>query len=241
MIALPDFKKGDELRISSVVLHENVTCSPKLHTEAELLSLFEYACEKIDDQVRENAFIENSADAAACMANTIETLIKSNYITRKNGTLVPTGKGSKLYQLLKDLKIADFHFMVELEMAINNIKTKDINSQQFTSQIKNYTQQLTGELLSQDTSTEIFQELKCPKCRRNHLLVEDIILRCPDRVCNWSLFRIICGVTLTLADLRRLVNLGKTALIKNMKNKKGEIFDAFIILNDKKIAIFQFQ
>jgi len=240
IIEFPEFKKGDELKISTAELQEKLTSPPKLYTEADLLSAMENAGRHIDDKDQQKALANIGIGTPAIRASIIETLITRNYITRKSKTLLPTDKGQKVYDLIKDQKIANVQMTAEWEMALHQIETKEINSKQFITDIKNYTNEITQELMSLSIPQENIPELKCPKCQQHNLIIKDKIVKCPDEHCQWSLFRMICGVQLSIDHITSLITKGKTPIIKNMKSKNGNKFDAFLVLTDQCETIFEF-
>ncbi|UZT98992.1 DNA topoisomerase 3 [Chryseobacterium fluminis] len=240
LIELPEFKKGDELKISSTELNEKLTRPPKLYTEADLLSAMENAGRQIEDRDQQKALANIGIGTPATRASIIETLITRNYITRKSKTLIPTDKGRRVYDLIKDQKIANVQMTAEWEMALHQIETKEINSKQFITDIKNYTAEITQELLSLNITQENIPELKCPKCQQHHLIIKDKIVKCPDEQCQWILFRMICGIQLSINHITSLITTGKTPLIKNMKSKNGKKFDAYLILKDDCQTAFEF-
>ncbi|MDF2931101.1 MAG: type topoisomerase [Chryseobacterium sp.] len=240
LIELPEFKKGDELKISTAELQEKLTSPPKLYTEADLLSAMENAGRQIEDKDQQNALANIGIGTPATRASIIETLITRNYITRKNKALIPTDKGEKVYDLIKDQKIANVQMTAEWEMALHQIETKEINSKQFITDIKNYTNEITQELLSIHIPQENIPEIKCPKCQQHNLIIKDKIVKCPDEQCQWILFRMICSVQLSIDDIVCLITTGKTPLIKNMKSKNGKKFEAYILLMDDFNTTFEF-
>ena len=240
LIELPEFKKGDELKISSTELKEKLTSPPKLYTEADLLSAMENAGRQIEDKEQQKVLANIGIGTPATRASIIETLITRNYITRKSKTLIPTDKGEKVYDLIKDQKIANVRMTAEWEMALHQIENRELDSKQFISDIKNYTKEITQELLSLNIPQENIPELKCPKYQQHNLIIQDKIVKCPDEQCQWILFRMICGVQLTIDHITSLITTGKTPLIKNMKSKNGKKFDAFIILKDDYTTSFEF-
>lgn len=64
----------------------------------------ENAGRKIDDKDQQQALMNIGMGTPATRASIIETLLKRNYILRKNKTLIPTDKGLKVYNLVKDKK-----------------------------------------------------------------------------------------------------------------------------------------
>jgi len=240
LIELPEFKKGDELKISSTELQEKLTRPPKLYTEADLLSAMENAGRQIVDKEQQKALANIGIGTPATRASIIETLITRNYITRKSKALIPTDKGEKVYDLIKDQKIANVQMTAEWEMALPQIENKELDSKQFITDIKNYTAEITQELLSLNIPQENIPELKCPKCLQHNLTIKEKIVKCPDEQCQWILFRVICGIQLSINHITSLITTGKTPLIKNMKSKNGKKFDAYLILKEDLTTGFEF-
>lgn len=237
---LPEFKVGDELKISQAELQEKTTQPPKLYTEADLLSAMENAGKQIKDKDQQKILQSIGIGTPATRASTIETLFSRGYIIRKNKTLVPTEKGLQVYNLVKDKKIANVEMTAEWEMALHQIEKGALNKDQFINNIQAYTKEITHELLSLHISQENIPELKCPKCDQHNLIIKEKIVKCPDEQCNWILYRIICGVQLNIKDLTQLLTQKKTSLIKNMKSKNGKKFDAYLTLDDTLKLSFKF-
>ncbi|WP_313101713.1 DNA topoisomerase 3 [Epilithonimonas sp.] len=240
LIELPEFKKGDELKISSTELNEKLTSPPKLYTEADLLSAMENAGRQIEDKEQQKVLSNIGIGTPATRGSIIETLITRSYITRKSKTLIPTDKGETVYDLIKDQKIANVRMTAEWEMTLHQIENRELDSKQFITNIKNYTAEITQELLSLKITQENIPELKCPKCQQHNLIIKDKIVRCPDEQCQWILFRMICGVQLSIDQITSFIKTGKTPLIKNMRSKNGKRFDAYLILKEDLTTGFEF-
>lgn len=240
LIELPEFKVGDILKISQADLQEKITQPPKLYTEADLLSAMEHAGRQVEDEDYQKALKNIGIGTPATRASIIETLLSRSYISRKNKSLLPTEKGLKVYELVKDKKIANVEMTAEWEIALDQIEKGQLNKDEFMNDIQNYTVAITNELLSLNIPQENIPELQCPKCQQQNLIIKDKIVKCPDERCNWILFRNICGVQLTTDHITSLITKQKKPLIKNMKSKNGKRFDAFIILKDDFSMGFEF-
>ncbi|WP_139418887.1 type IA DNA topoisomerase [Chryseobacterium mulctrae] len=240
LIDLPELKIGDELKISQTDLKEKTTQPPKLYSEADLLSAMENAGRSIKDKEQQKAISNIGIGTPATRASIIETLLSRNYIIRKSKALVPTEKGLKVYGLVKNQKIANVQMTAEWEMALDKIEKGELNSKQFITDIKDYTREITKELLSLSILQENIPQLKCPKCQQHNLIIKDKIVKCPDEQCNWIQFRNVCGVQLSLQQIISLINNRKTPLIKNMKAKNGKKFSAYLVLKDDHKTIFEF-
>lgn len=237
---LPELKIGDELKISQSEILGKITQPLRLYTEADVLSAMENAGKLIEDKEVQKAIHTIGIGTPATRAAIIETLLRRNYVERKNKLLIPTQKGLQVFELVKDTKIANVQMTAEWEMALDQIERGESDEEDFLNHIKVYTSQITAELLSLDLPKEKQPVLNCPKCKNQTLIIKDKMVKCPDEKCSWIHFRNICGVHLKLSDIISLLEKGKTSLIKNMKSKAGKKFDASLVLQDDCSTGFEF-
>lgn len=237
---LPELKMGDELKIKSGYVLEKKTSPPALYTEAGLLSAMETVGREIEIKEECKPVKNIGIGTAATRSGIIETLFSRNYIQREGKSLVPTSKGLKVYELVKDKKIADAAMTAKWEASLEKIENSEADEVVFQNDIETYTASITAELLQTSIVETKLPQLICPKCKTQHLLIGDKIVKCKDKICNWIQFRNICGVHLSLSEIENLVNKGKTSLIKGMKSKSGKKFDAYITLNEQAGSDFEF-
>lgn len=229
---LPDLKMGNELKIKDAKVLVKNTKPPVLYTEASLLTAMENVGKQIGNEQERKMLQEIGIGTPATRASIIETLFKRDYIKREKKSLVPTEKGLKVYELVKDKKIADVAMTAEWELALQKIENNEEEIQAFQREIENFTITITQELLSLSVENEKQPELVCPKCKIQKLVIRDKLIKCSDENCNWLQFRKICGIHLNFTDLEALINKGKTSLLKGMISKSGKKFDAFIVMNN---------
>lgn len=241
MQELPELKKGDELKIKDASVLEKKTRPPVLYTEAGLLSAMETAGKEIENEEERKAMQNVGIGTPATRAAIIETLFSRNYIQRENKSLIPTGKGLQVYELVKDKKIADLAMTAEWELALQKIENNESNAEAFQKEMEIYATSITNELLQTAIAQENTPTLVCPKCKKEQLIIRDKIVKCPDEVCNWVQFRNVCCLQVSINDIESLVNTGRTSLIRGMKSKAGKKFDAYIVLNEKAESSFEFE
>ncbi|GGF14348.1 type IA DNA topoisomerase [Flavobacterium limi] len=237
---LPALKIGDEIKIKSVNVVEKQTTPPVLYTEAGVLSVMETAGKEVENKEQYSALQNMGIGTAATRSGIIETLFSRNYIQREGKSLVPTPKGLKVYELVKDKKIADVGMTVEWEAALEKIENNQNDAAAFQNDIETYTALITSELLQTSIAESTVPQLICPKCKIHQLIISDKFVKCRDEVCNWIQFRNICGFYLPLSEIDNLVTKGKTSLIKEMKSKAGKKFNACIALNEQAGSFFDF-
>ncbi|PIF45293.1 DNA topoisomerase-3 [Chryseobacterium sp. 52] len=240
MQQLPALKKGEDIKIKNAGVLEKQTKPPALYTEAGLLSAMETCGKEIENAQERKALQNIGIGTPATRAAIIETLFKREYINREKKSLVPSEKGLKVYELVKDKKIADVAMTGEWELALQNIENGIADAEAFHSEMEDYASTITRELLSSSVEISNLPVLLCPKCKNIHLQIWDKVVKCPDENCNWLQFRNICGVHLSIKDIENLLLKRRTDLIKGMTSKSGKKFDAFIILNDKAETSFEF-
>lgn len=238
---LPELKEGIELRINEAGILEKKTKPPVLYTEAGLLSAMESAGKEIESEEERKALQNIGIGTPATRASIIETLFTRNYIQREKKSLIPTGKGLQVYELVKDRKIADVAMTAEWELALQKIEKREADVGTFQWEMQMYATTITEELLETSIANENLPNLNCPKCKREQLIVRDKIVKCPNENCTWIQFRNVCGVSLSIVDITDLVNNGRTPLIKGMKSKAGKKFNAYIVLKENAESSFEFE
>lgn len=238
---LPELKNGDEIKINEATVLEKKTKPLALYTEAGLLSAMENAGKEIENEDERKALQNIGIGTPATRAAIIETLFTRNYIQREKKSLIPTEKGLQVYELVKDRKIADVAMTAEWELALQKIENNEADAGAFQKEMETYATSITDELLQTSIAQNNLPKLVCPKCKSQHLIIRDKIVKCPDEVCNWVQFRNVCAVQISIADIESLVNKGKTSLIKGMKSKAGKKFDAYIVLNEDCNTSFEFE
>lgn len=237
---LPELKMGDELKFREAKVLEGKTRPPVLYTEAGLLTAMESAGKLIKNQEESKVLQNMGIGTPATRASIIETLFKREYVKREKKSLVPTDKGLKVYELVKDEKIADVAMTAQWELALQKIENNEGDVADFQKEMENYTRTITQELLSLSVESEKQPELVCPKCKIQKLVIRDKLIKCLDEDCNWVQFRKICGIQLNLMDLEMLINKGRTSLLKGMISKSEKKFDAFIVMNSNGETTFAF-
>ncbi|MCW2120671.1 type IA DNA topoisomerase [Flavobacterium sp. 7A] len=228
---LPTLKIGDELKIKAAKVVAKKTKAPIIYTEASLLSAMENAGSQIENEQERKAIQNVGIGTPATRAAIIETLFKREYVKRDKKLLLPTEKGLKVYELVKDKNIANVILTSKWELALQKIENSESDLVTFEKEIEDFTVSLTQEILDLAIEVERVPNLICPKCKVEKVFIRDKLVKCKDEKCNWTQFRNICGLQLSLVDLEALITNGKTSLLKGLFSKSGKKFDAFIVMN----------
>lgn len=239
-ISLPYVDVGDKLKTESAHLLEKQTKPKPLHTEASLLSAMEHASNEVENEDERAAIKESGIGTPATRAAIIETLFSRNYIERQKKSLVPTEKGLKVYEAVKDKRIADVSMTGMWENTLTKIENGEMNADTFDKSIAIYAKQITEELLALDFPKTENEVLTCPKCKNQSVKLFEKVAKCIAEACDWLLFRNVCGKTLSENDVKTVLEKGKSPLLKGLKSKAGKTFDAYIALKADGGTEFEF-
>lgn len=239
---LPDFKEGENIRISSLEETEHKTKPKPLFTEATILSAMENAGREIEDGEVKKAMDGCGIGTPATRANIIETLLLRKYIRREKKTLVPTDKGMTVYDIIKDKRIANAEMTGMWEPALAKIENRENDAARFNQEIKDYTGQICTELLeSSIVSKDNTELLICPVCKNNSVKIYPKVAKCTSEGCEFRIFREVCGKMLTDKEVRSLITQGHTSTLKGLVSKAGKKFNAVLILKEDGSTSFEFK
>ena len=179
---LPDLQQGEKLTMKEIVLLEKTTKAPPLLTENSLLALMETAGKNLENEEEREALKNIGIGTPATRAEIIERLLTIKYIVRDKKNLVPTEKGLALYDVVKDMSIADVAMTGKWENALNKIADGTIPVEKFNEEIRKYTTKVVNELLHTNIrkstpDKEQTSQFECPKCG-SPFIVTDKICKC---------------------------------------------------------------
>ena len=223
------------------------TKAPALLTESTLLALMETAGKELINEEERKALKDIGIGTPATRAETIEKLIRTQYMIREKKSLIPTEKGLALYNTVKDMQIANVEMTGKWENALNKIEQGKIDVAKFNEEIRNYTKKCTDELLSSkiDSSKVIIPraaqriELQCPKCG-SRFIVTDKVCACTDKEkCGFFFWRVVCQRRLTEKDIKEILANGETIGKVKLKKKDGKTFEAQLVLGNEGKFVFK--
>jgi DNA topoisomerase-3 len=239
---LPEFSEGEQLLITRAEILKKHTKPNPLLTEAALLSAMESAGKELDNEDYRKSLSTVGIGTPATRAAVIETLFAREYIKRQGKSLVPTEKGLAVYAVVKNMKIADVEMTGNWEYDLTRIEQGAIDAGTFLRGIRQYTTQITEELLQSKMRIEINETpgVVCPKCNKGKVFFYSKVAKCDNSECDLAIFRNVCGKTLTDAQIGQLLSSGKTSEIKGLKSNKGNTFNAILVLKEDFKTGFEF-
>lgn len=243
---LPKLLQEELLEILSLELAERFTKARPIHTEASLLKAMETSGKEIEDDEMRQAMKDCGLGTPATRAATIETLFQRDYIKRDKKKLIPTEKGLTVYNLIKDRSIAKVTLTGKWEQKLEEMRANKVSYDVFMKHIKDYTAKITRELLQlrvemqqEEIKPQQKGEIQCPKCQPGRIQLYDKVAQCDHyaRGCDFKIWRILNGVFLEEKEMKKLLENGKTSILKGVKTKEGNTVDSALVFQDFKVNI----
>ena len=101
----------------------------------------------------------------------------------------------------------------------------------FMNAIVGYTRKATTEILGITVPVTPVHSRPCPKCGKGNVVIRAKTTRCDNTSCGLLVFRRFLNKELTDGHIEQLLSSGRTKLIKGIKWKNGNSFDAMLVFD----------
>ena len=222
-------------------VREGFTQPPKHYSEDLLLSAMETAgAEDMPDDAERKGL-----GTPATRAAIIENLVKSDFLTRKDKTLLPTDKGVNLIKILPQ-SVKSPLLTAEWENHLKRIERGEMSADDFMVAIKRY---VTDIVRTHTAPSDEYRALfpsnrqtgevvgKCPRCG-NEVSESQKGFFCGNKACKFGIFKdnkffAAKKKKVTPEIVRTLLNEGRIFMQGLMSEKTGKPYNATVILDDK--------
>ena len=242
---LPPISEGESYP-GKYELKQGFTEPPKRYTEPDLISAMETAGKNLEDEeARALMKAENKGlGTAATRAAIINSLFARGYLTKKGKSIMPTEMGEFLIDKLPVSDLKSPEMTGQWEKRLHDVANGKEDYHAFVSAMEQTVRDWYAMIAS--SSSEVYatkeQQLSCPFCGAK-VIKGKFGYFCSAKKetgCPFSIGE-ICGKKITDSQALRLIEKGKTTLIKGFKSKAGKEFDAYLVVDktEKKIK-FEF-
>jgi DNA topoisomerase III len=250
---LPPLEKGQRVKVVSAESEAKETRPPPRYTEATLLSAMETAGKFVDDEELREAMKERGLGTPATRAETIETLIRREYIERVGKDLAPTPKGLQVITMLEENKLTSPELTGDWEKRLRDIEHEKGEKQDFIKGIEEFTAATVKAIEALDKEKlrpERVELGPCPRCgaetgeiiRENSKAYGCTSWKSREETgCGFVIWKRVAGRTLTPEVARQLLEEGKTKeVLSGFRSRAGKPFRARLVLNDEGKVEFEF-
>jgi DNA topoisomerase-3 len=250
---LPPLEKGQQVKVASVESEAKETRPPPRYTEATLLSAMETAGKWVDDEELREAMKERGLGTPATRAETIETLIRREYIERGGKDLLPTPKGLQVITMLEENKLTSPELTGDWEKRLGDIEHGNGQKDDFIKGIEDFTRSTVEAIAALDKEKLRPERVElglCPRCgaetgeiiRENSKAYGCTSWKSREETgCGFVIWKRVAGRTLTPEVARQLLEEGKTKeVLSGFRSRAGKPFRARLVLNDEGKVEFEF-
>src|SRR6478736_613007 len=243
---LPPLEQGQTIKCAVAEVEAKETKPPPRYTEATLLSAMETAGKLIDDEELREAMKESGLGTPATRAETIETLIRREYIERAGKDLTPTPKGLQVITMLEEHPLTSPELTGDWEKRLTDIERGDDDRGKFIKDIEDFTRATVEQIAALDKEKlrpERVELGPCPRCgaETGEIIKENSkAYGCTswksreETGCGFVIWKRVAGRTLTPEIARQLIEEGKTKeVISGFRSRAGKPFRARLVLNDE--------
>ncbi len=233
----PDFTEGQTFHDVKVTICERFTAPPKPYTEDTLLSAMETAGKEDMPEDAERKGLGTPATRAAI----IEKLVAAGFVERKGKSLIPTKDGINLVTVLPE-PLTSPMLTAEWEQQLTAIARGEADPDTFTDGICDMVKELVKKYTGiSEEGQKLFTPDReiigcCPRCGKP-VYEGKKNFACSDRSCSFVLWKqdrfwISRKKELTKKMAADLLKRGRTAVKGMWSEKKGDTYDATVVLDD---------
>lgn len=234
---LPDLKDGDRLPVKKAETVQGQTKPKPIYTMDSLLEAMKTAGKESDDDEVKAAMKDIGIGTPATRASIIKILMDTRkFIKKEKGEkVVPTETGMEIYNLVKEIAIANVEMTGRWEIALGAIADGKMDPKKFDDMIRTFTRQITAQIKGVQVGGGIAkaahaENITCPHCGGT-IRVRDENVRCSNKECGLYMNRTVFGKKLGESTIKHLLENGKTGLVKGFTSKTGRSFDARLKLS----------
>ena len=230
-----------------------MTRPPPRYTEASLLSAMETAGKLIDDEELREAMKESGLGTPATRAETIETLIRREYIERVGRDLQATPKGIQVVTMLEEHKLTSPELTGDWEHKLADIEHGRGDRKQFMKGIAEFAKETVDQIAALDKEKlrpERVELGPCPRCgaetgeiiRENAKAYGCTSWKSREETgCGFVIWKRVASRTLTPEIARQLIEERRTReVLSGFRSRNGKPFRARLVLNDEDKIEFEF-
>jgi DNA topoisomerase-3 len=246
---LPAVEKGQRVRCFTAVSEAKETKPPPRYTEATLLSAMETAGKLVDDEELREAMKERGLGTPATRAETIETLIRREYVERVGKDLQATPKGLQVITMLEAHPLTSPELTGGWEKRLADIEHGSGDRDEFMKEIEGFTRSTVEQIAALDREKlrpERVELGPCPRCgetiRENSRAYGCTSWKSREEPgCGFVIWKRVAGRTLTPEVARQLLEEGRTReVLSGFRSRNGKPFRARLVLNGEGKIEFEF-
>ncbi|ALA55237.1 DNA topoisomerase 3 [Shouchella clausii] len=250
---LPDVQQGQSCKTEEVSIKEGKTSPAKRYTEGELITAMKNAGSGLNDkEIGKVLRSVSGLGEESTRSNIIERLKSLGYMQIVKNRVIPTQKAFILIDAVKDTVLASPELTGRWEQRLKEIGEGKASAKNFIDQSKKLAEKIVNDAKGHASSWDFNVYIEkmanekflgqCPKCGEG-VTDKGKFYGCSafkSKNCDFTLNKKLLGKTLSETNMRKLLEKGKTNLIKGLKGKNAKEFDAYVVWKEKEAGSIGF-
>jgi len=250
---LPELREGQTVTCAAAEAEAKETKPPPRYTDATLLSAMETAGKLVQDEALREALKERGLGTPATRAETIETLIRREYVERVGKDLQPTPKGLQVVTMLEAHPLTSPELTGGWEKRLADIEQGKDDRQRFMEEIEGFARQTVDQIAALDREKLRPERVElglCPRCgaetgeviRENSRAYGCTSWKSREEAgCGFVIWKRVASRTITPEIARQLLEEGRTReVLSGFRSRGGKPFRARLVLNEEGKVEFEF-
>lgn len=245
-VMIPPITDGKEYEVQKGIKKEKMTTPPARYTEDTLLSAMKNAGRFVDDE-EETQLLKDveGLGTGRTRPAILENIKKRGYFEVVKKQIRPTQKCMDLFAVLPNTTLSSPSLTAQFEQMIQEVEEGNRTHADYMNRIHKDVEEIIS-IIKKDTSGKTIGEGTavgstsslgtCPICGAP-IRESEKGYGCSNwkSGCSFVIWKTVSGKKLTQAQVKALLEKGKTGLIKGFTSKAGKPFDAYLVLEEGKV------
>lgn len=237
--SLPVVLEKDPVSLK-VDIKEGKTTKPKRFTEGDLIPMMKNCGNKLEGDEQDVLKESEGIGTEATRAGIIETLKNQNYIEVKKNLVYITNKGEIICEVVDGSLLSSPSLTAKWETFLKQIGKGEKKQATFLEGIEKFVDKMMNEIPSQIESSNVSESIVkqeteshiglCPSCKKGHIVDKGKFYGCTGykEGCKQTFSKKLLEKNISEAQMKKLLNKGKTDVIKGFKGKSP--FNSYLTL-----------
>lgn len=246
-----EIAEGEKVKVLNLGVKEIESKPPLLYSDVNLTQdLTNFGKLLKEENSNQLSFISENIDINQLQIGTqatrpgiVERLKNLGFITLTKNKYVPTEKGLKYYEVIKNLEVSNAIVTAIWEMKLKKVAegTEDISS--FYKEITTFTDKIVHDIFAKTSDISFKVEPvfigACPKCKKGQIKENKKAFQCSEwkSGCDFSIWKIISERKISEGMVKDLLTKGITKNIDKFKSKTGKTFSGKLELDKQTFKI----
>jgi len=243
---LPAVQQGQPATAEQVRTHRGETRPPRRFSDASLLRAMETAGRELDDAELKRAMRGAGLGTPATRAAIIQTLLKREYIVRKGREVHATDRGTALITAMPVEQLASAELTGSWEARLSAMAEGQEEREAFMADVRASLGEMIAAIrvATPPPAERIASDApvlgQCPVCQEPVRERRSVYACDRGRACEFVVFKTMSKRKISKTTVKQLLTSSRSKPLKNFKSKKGNTFEASLMLDDNNKVVFDF-